>query len=527
MNCKLNTYHMKKTFLATLLCALFFVGNAQDPQTGTLDETFGTDGVARISPSSYFDFISALLVQPDGKILTVGRSRQDGANYTVYTARVNSDGTVDDIYGNGGVALFQADPLLYLNESRDAVLAADGTLMIAGHLYDPSGVNKSFLLNVDENGFLNTYFGDNGYVFSEDGHGIVYESIDVDSQGRILVSGYRDDKLLVARFTPTGEPDTSFGTDGMVVLEFDEYPFSFSWALKCDENDNIIIGGARMDNTTTYCGMVCKLDSNGNLDTSFGTNGIVDLNVGTGHEYVLAVEIQENGDIVVAGHSWLANQPDLIYEAYITRITSDGQVDTNFGTNGYTKFAPYARASHSCYGLTIAQDGQIFGTFYAYVYNTGESAAYVFNLDTNGQPKADFADNGLYRFEFTEPEIQASEAAMQSDGKLLIGGYLYDGNIASEVFVTRFNTDVVTESVSEMSNDTYKVYPNPATSMIFVESDVDADANLSIIDVTGRVVREMIFNNNAIVNIEDLNSGVYFIKIQDDNNQTIQKIVVE
>ena len=78
-----------------------------------------------------------------------------------------------------------------------------------------------------------------------------------------------------------------------------------------------------------------------------------------------------------------------------------------------------------------------------------------------------------------------------------------------------------------MSNDTYKVYPNPATSMIFVESDVDADANLSIIDVTGRVVREMIFNNNAIVNIEDLNSGVYFIKIQDDNNQTIQKIVVE
>ncbi len=624
---------MKKTLIITLLCALFLVGKAQNSNPGTYDESFGNSGMARLAPSSYFDFISAVVVQEDGKIITVGRSRQDGSNYWLYVSRQNPDGSLDATYGEGGYVLYQAQEFIYLNEALDAVLAPDGSLMVAGHVFDPSGINKSFVLNVDENGFVNTYFGDNGCVFSEDGHGIVYESIDIDSHGRIIVSGYKDDKMFISRFKSNGEIDESFGTNGSVVIEFEDYDSSYAWSIKCDEYDNVIVGGTRLYNATnTQCAMLCRLDETGTMDTSFGIDGVVDLVVGQGHEYVLAMEIQPGGNYIVAGHSWLANEPDLEYEAYVTRVTPEGQVDGSFGTNGYTRFSPFDRASHSCYGLTVAHDGQIFGTFYAYVFNTAASGAYVFNLDANGNPNTSFADNGLFEFVFTEPEIQTSEAALQMDGKLLIGGYLYDGNIASDVFVARLNTSVEPqeptvpseialevevlsatsakviaapneytteyhigvisqdefnelgqmavvdairndgeayngeqeftfsdleantyyyvvatglnaenewgetalslfktqfEGVDEMNNDNFRLFPNPASSMIFVETDSDAKAYVSIHDLTGRCVKEMEINGNTSINIEDLTDGMYFVKIQNSDNQIIRKIVVE
>ena len=98
------------------------------------------------------------------------------------------------------------------------------------------------------------------------------------------------------------------------------------------------------------------------------------------------------------------------------------------------------------------------------------------------------------------------------------GEYTIDIRLASDV------EEDDTENVNEFAK-AFNVYPNPATSVVFVESSVNAKA--SIIDMIGRSVKEVEFTGNAAIDIEDLNRGIYFISIQGENSQHVQKLVVK
>ena len=98
------------------------------------------------------------------------------------------------------------------------------------------------------------------------------------------------------------------------------------------------------------------------------------------------------------------------------------------------------------------------------------------------------------------------------------GEYTVDIRLASDV------EEDDTENVNEFAK-AFNVYPNPATSVVFVESSVNAKA--SIIDIIGRSVKEVEFTGNAAIDIEDLNRGIYFISIQGENSQHVQKLVVK
>lgn len=625
---------MRNLFFIALFCFLTLSSVAQTP--GTLDETFADNGIARLAPSDNMDVVAAILVQDDGKILTVGKSRKDGNNYSVYVSRQNVDGSLDTTYGIDGYAFFRVSDSYYLSEGRDAVLGKDGSLLIAGHVFDPDAiVNKSYILSIDENGFENINFGDNGYVFSEDGRGIVFEGIDIDSHGRIIVSGYRDDDAYVARYRLNGQIDPNFGDNGEMSLQLDpEYSMdSFGWDVKVVENDNILVGISAIElSTTTQCAGVWKLDSSGDVVETFGENGVLDFVVGNGHEYTLALDMQ--GDkYIVAGHSWLANQPELTYETFVTRVTKEGAIDETFGENGYTKLEPYKGAANYCYGIEVADDGQIFGVVYSVTLQNFLMRVYAFNLDSDGNLKANFGDNGIFVLPVPEIDVHGTEIILQEDGKLLISGYVYtQGNIGCEVVVARIHTDIQPEEpeapaadvelvaevvdantvkvnatpneytleyhvgivtleayeelgldavVEELQADEepltgnqeivfneltqlteyiivaaakneedkwtsktvlvetpegigfedldearFNIYPNPASSSVFVQTAM-SDAQLSIVDMTGRCVKTVEISGNTRVSLEGINKGVYFVKLQKDNNHSIQKIVVK
>lgn len=84
------------------------------------------------------------------------------------------------------------------------------------------------------------------------------------------------------------------------------------------------------------------------------------------------------------------------------------------------------------------------------------------------------------------------------------------------------------ESIGEVES-AFNIYPNPATSTINIKSAMNGEAQISIVDMTGRCVKEVVITDmsNATVNVEDLKNGVYFISVQQDNNYSIQKLVIE
>ena len=550
---------MKKLFTTLFVC-FAFVAFAQEQDPGTVDLTFGTDGTSRFAPSNHQDFLESVLVQEDGKIITVGRSRADGSNYSIYVSRHNADGTLDESYGEGGINFFKVNPTIYLNGVKDAKLSEDGLLYITGWTFDYED-NTSYILCLDENGFEYPNFGNEGFVETPKGNGVVYEAIDVDSEGNSVVTGYFNDLLLVRRYTADGELDATFGNNGTVNDTVFNSIFSYGYDVEILEDGKIVVVGAKMDiwydEFLIQKAYIGRLNADGSVDESFGENGVVSLNVGEYAEFALGVEVDTLGNYLVTGHSELPSiNPESQlprYESFIARVTKDGVFDTTFGEDGdgFVRFEAFEgdgcvnNQETSC---VIAPDGQIFGTFYSWNHNDYSTRAYVYNLDSDGNLKENFVGGGIVAVpvipEENDVEIRTMSLTLQDD-KLLVSGFIYvdnDGDLSgeqSDIFISKLYTDLEptnngngddengndTVALAEVSNSAFRIYPNPASSQLYVKSETNAQ--VSIIDLTGRVVKEIETTDEiTTIDINDVNEGVYFIMIQDENNRIVEKLVV-
>lgn len=549
---------MKKLFTLAFLCVFALGAFAQE--LGEVDSSFGTDGTFIFHPSKenkfgYFDKVYKVLVQEDGKILTIGESRTDGYNYAIYISRHNDDGTLDETYGEDGYVFLKVDPLIYRNCPYDAVLSEDGLLYIAGFTYN--GLNSAFVLCLDENGFENVDYGNEGWVVTEqDPCGIVYEAIDIDSKGRCVIAGYYNDEILVCRYTKKGELDVTFGNDGKATLELDADPAAHSYAFDLkvlDDGKIILCGDKRLGNAEE--GMfiwshMIRLKSNGTLDETFAENGVLYLYAGEYAEFALSLAVQPNGKYLVGGHAeLLSNTPEMPrYESYITRVNIDGTIDETFGTEGFVKMEPLqgdGRLNNS-YSILAAPDGQIFGAIYSRDIATEMFRAYVYNLDENGQFNENFAGSGIVplpKVYEEQGEIDAYSIALQGNDKLIIGGYAaYDDPAVAgpgdytKIYLTRIH--VAVEGNGNDENDTtsvvgnyenrFEIHPNPATTTISIEGALNDNAQVSIIDLTGRCVKEIeVSDAVSTINIEDIESGVYFISVKQNDNNFVEKLVVK
>ena len=96
-----------------------------------------------------------------------------------------------------------------------------------------------------------------------------------------------------------------------------------------------------------------------------------------------------------------------------------------------------------------------------------------------------------------------------------------------DVCLTRFNIATVL-GVSENTMNNVSIYPNPATSNIHV-SGINGEAQVSIIDMTGRMVKNVNVAemDNATINVEDVADGIYFVKVQQEGNCKVDKVIIK
>ena len=82
-----------------------------------------------------------------------------------------------------------------------------------------------------------------------------------------------------------------------------------------------------------------------------------------------------------------------------------------------------------------------------------------------------------------------------------------------------------TESVSENVFNSVKMFPNPAKNTLELTSESNSENEVQIVNSLGQIVKEFSFEKSTTVDIQDLNAGVYFVRISGDNVMT-QKLVV-
>ncbi len=191
---------------------------------GTLDTSFDQDGTLIWRVSESFDRAKSVAVQQDGKIVVVGESIRDDRKYA-FAARVNSDGAIDESFGQRGVVSLDCE--LSGCEFRAMVLQPDGKIVAVGAAGDaPHRCALVARLNVD--GSRDEGFGTAGQVCWQIGVGSELNAVALQEDRRFVVAGQvlcggtdaDFSNLAIARFHPDGTLDRSLSPNGVEGIKF-------------------------------------------------------------------------------------------------------------------------------------------------------------------------------------------------------------------------------------------------------------------------------------------------------------------
>ena len=293
---------------------------------GVPDTTFSSDGkVTTDIDSSGFDVAHAVAIQSDGKIIVAGYSDTDFA-VARYISTGASAGALDTA-ATGGFGPLSGSPQSRpgyvtttigdsFNEGRAVALQSDNKIVVAGQAFTTGGDYFFAVARYNTDGSLDTGFGTPsggsrpGYAttaLAASGDAAAATAVAVQPDGKIVAAGWATPlgtDFAVVRYEDDGDLDTTFSSDGKVVTEFSAGSGDTGRAVALQSDGKIVVAGAS-DNDFG----VLRYNTDGSLDTGFGTGGEVTVDIGSSTtDSANAVAIAKDGllvdgKIVVAGTS--------------------------------------------------------------------------------------------------------------------------------------------------------------------------------------------------------------------------------
>ena len=236
---------------------------------GSFDPSFGTGGQV-FTPFPDF-FVAAGLLQPDGRIVSVGYGATGvPAAVALKAARHNPDGSLDSSFGTGGtLTLPLAQPFVVY----DAALQPDGKLVVVGR-HGPSGAYDFGLVRLLPNGTLDPSFGVGGVVTSDFGDAEEGMSVILLGDGRIVVGGRWSFDLALVRYLPNGSLDTTFGTGGLALANSGGGDRLGEVILL--PNGKLLVAGSTLQGTGNPQNfLLVRFLADGAIDVSFGQSGFL------------------------------------------------------------------------------------------------------------------------------------------------------------------------------------------------------------------------------------------------------------
>ena len=212
----------------------FIIGEASDTDfalarynpDGTPDTTFGSGGQVSTDFVGMEDDAFSILIQPDGKIVAVGSANSSATFYDFAAARYLSNGTIDTTFGVSGKVQTDFGDQNF-DRARSAALQPDGKIVAAGFAISHGGGVQNFAVaRYTSNGVLDTTFNRVGKTQIDFGNCCQSATkVLLQSDGKIITVGGSngesgDDDFLLARLSPRGSLDNTFGAGGQVRTSF-------------------------------------------------------------------------------------------------------------------------------------------------------------------------------------------------------------------------------------------------------------------------------------------------------------------
>jgi uncharacterized delta-60 repeat protein len=397
---------------------------------GDLDPTFGTSGTVMTDINHSTDLAQGVALQADGKLVVVGQTykNNDYSTEDFVVARYNTDGTLDTTFGAGGRVRTDFPGLAAVPSA--VVIQPDGKIVVAGGAFPLFTFLGDFkVVRYNTNGSLDRSFGSGGIVTTTFPAGSYAFDVALQTDGKIIAVGtvfigfdpgeQSDTDFALARYNPDGSADTTFGNGGQVSTDFvgmeDD---AFSVLIQPD--GKIVAVGSANSSANFYDFAAARYLSNGTIDTTFGVGGRVQTDFGDQNfDRARSAALQPDGRIVAAGFA--ISQNGGVQNFAVARYTSNGILDTTFSGDGKTQI-DFGNCCQSATKVLLQSDGKIV----VVGGSNGESSEDDFllaRLSRRGALDSTFGVGGEVRTSFGDLNGGANGAALQSDGKIVAVGF--------------------------------------------------------------------------------------------------------
>ncbi len=535
---------MKFLFTISILFVSFFAFDL----AGGIDKTYGNNGFfIRNSNSEVLTFpTQKSIIQQDNKLLYVEDSKDELSNIiSTNVVRLASTGTIDKTFGKDGVVNISM-PNIDVTLVAMA-MQSDGKILLAGYSYTETATASDYqilIFRLNSNGTLDGTFDTSGKI--ELGKTDVTDvafAIKSIQDSKILISGIIDDSngsidVVLIRLNSNGTIDNTFGNQGVYRhTEVSDVPLKYCYNLDLDKNANIFVVGQGINSTSSESkGFLIKVNANGTLDKNFANNGSVEIGDENTDDKVgiTSVKVQSDGKIVVTKRILLADETAI---SKIIRYLPDGKEDLTFGTSGVVTIDSGAENQFAAHDLLLQSDGKIVVNAINRNKNTSFFKNTTIRFDSKGKIDKAFGTQGVATIESDSLDFLSSKILMASDGKIMVSGQGVNFNTNQYHHVTfrLLNPEVTaTENIAVANN--LSIFPNPTQSdFVLSYSLEEAQNNISIdlVNLEGKVITTLLTNltrnvGKQIENIhlnENITSGVYFLKIKTDKGISQIKIV--
>jgi uncharacterized delta-60 repeat protein len=267
----------------------FYFAFVRYNRDGSLDSTFGPGGISLIDfVGSSNDRLQGMTIQPDGKILGVGFGTPSGQRVAV--VRLLKNGALDSSFGSAG-GFVPTIPGSSVSFGTDVVVQPDGKILVFGEAR--FGTSDFLVVRLLPNGSLDTTFNASGWVATDIGTASTdsASALALQLDGKIVVAGTSNGNAAVARYTPGGSLDGTFGGTGKVVHDFGATDSGNGLAL--DAAGNLLVGGGASVPPSNFA--FARFRPNGVLDLT-KTDDISGLD-----DRIFDIAVTRQGKLLVAG----------------------------------------------------------------------------------------------------------------------------------------------------------------------------------------------------------------------------------
>jgi uncharacterized delta-60 repeat protein len=323
-------------------------------------------------------------------------------------------------------------------------------------------------------GALDSSFGASGLVTTTFGGSAQPHSILIQSDGKIVVVGAASSVLTLVRYNADGSLDASFGASGVATTNGVGVGYSIRTVLQSD-GKIVVAAGLGAVNLVRY-------NTDGSLDTSFGTNGVVSTTLGDLYQQTQAssVALQSDGKLIVTGYGTYYGS-SVVVRSFVFRYNTDGSLDTSFGASGKTEIN-VSTFSDTINDVAIQSDGKL-------VLAVLTSEHFLARLNADGSLDTSFGNSG-YATGLTQGKT-IKQIALQSDGKIITVGTTSIDSVPAtqEVFcLSRHTKDGVLDStfgssgytitsLNALSLSAYALAIKPDNAILAAGSSYSEDEN--------------------------------------------------